>query len=184
MCADPAAARAVLLEPPGRSPPFVKEGTAFFPGSSLTGNGLLTRWGCPWAGVRGACWRSPAERLWERRRCPARPLACSCRCLGAPHSALTQPAQRPVRALRPALCSDGEVWRRQRRLVNPAFRRTAVDTYAEVGGVMDGWVDGGGVAEAKKFSDSSQPPGDGMFPTSARRMRSSELNHCSCVFRP
>ncbi|KAL4425407.1 hypothetical protein ABPG75_009423 [Micractinium tetrahymenae] len=69
LVADPAVARVVLLEPPGRAPPFVKEGTAFFPGSSLTGDGLLT--------------------------------------------------------------SDGEVWRRQRRLVNPAFRRAAVDRYAE-----------------------------------------------------
>lgn len=69
LVADPAAARAVLLEPAGRPPPFVKEGTAFFPGTSLTGDGLLT--------------------------------------------------------------SDGEVWRRQRRLVNPAFRRAAVDRYAE-----------------------------------------------------
>lgn len=34
-------------------------------------------------------------------------------------------------------CSDGEVWRRQRRLVNPAFRRSAVDRYAQVR-----WVDG------------------------------------------
>lgn len=44
---------------------FVKSGTAFFPGSSLTGNGLLV--------------------------------------------------------------SDGDVWRRQRRLSNPAFRKAAVD---------------------------------------------------------
>jgi len=46
---------------------FVKAGTAFFPGSSLTGNGLLV--------------------------------------------------------------SDGEVWRKQRRLSNPAFRKAAVDRY-------------------------------------------------------
>ena len=44
---------------------FVKAGTAFFPGSSLTGNGLLV--------------------------------------------------------------SDGEVWKKQRRLSNPAFRKAAVD---------------------------------------------------------
>ena len=42
MCAEPEAARAVLIDP--GQPVFVKEGTAFFPGSSLTGNGLLTRW--------------------------------------------------------------------------------------------------------------------------------------------
>lgn len=48
---------------------FIKRGTAFFPGSSLTGSGLLV--------------------------------------------------------------SDGELWRRQRRLSNPAFRRAAVDKYAD-----------------------------------------------------
>ncbi len=48
---------------------FVKEGTAFFPGSSLAGNGLLV--------------------------------------------------------------SDGDVWRRQRRLSNPSFRRAAVEAYAD-----------------------------------------------------
>ena len=47
---------------------FVKAGTAFLPGSSLAGNGLLV--------------------------------------------------------------SDGEVWRRQRQLAAPAFRRAAVDSYA------------------------------------------------------
>lgn len=56
----------VLLEQPDV---FVKEGTAFFPGSSLTGNGLLV--------------------------------------------------------------SDGDVWKRQRRLSNPAFRKAAVDKYAQ-----------------------------------------------------
>lgn len=59
------AAREVLINRPDV---FVKEGTAFFPGSALTGNGLLV--------------------------------------------------------------SDGAVWRRQRRMANPAFRRAAVDTYA------------------------------------------------------
>ena len=48
---------------------FVKQGTAFFPGSSLVGNGLLV--------------------------------------------------------------SDGDVWRRQRRLSNPAFRKSAIDGYAK-----------------------------------------------------
>jgi cytochrome P450 len=81
LVSDAAAARQVLLgaapgaeadssanASPSSSPPaFVKEGTAFFPGSSLTGNGLLV--------------------------------------------------------------SDGEVWRRQRRLSNPAFRRAAVEGY-------------------------------------------------------
>ncbi|KAK9829411.1 hypothetical protein WJX72_005691 [[Myrmecia] bisecta] len=52
---------------------FVKEGTAFFPGSSLAGNGLLV--------------------------------------------------------------SDGELWRRQRQLSNPAFRRAAVEAYAEAMGM-------------------------------------------------
>ena len=49
---------------------FVKTGTAFFPGSSLAGNGLLV--------------------------------------------------------------ADGAVWRRQRQLANPAFRRAAIERYAEV----------------------------------------------------
>ena len=47
---------------------FVKQGTAFFPGSALTGNGLLV--------------------------------------------------------------SDGDEWRRQRRLSNPAFRKAAIEGYA------------------------------------------------------
>jgi cytochrome P450 len=47
-----------------------QKGTAFFPGSSLTGNGLLV--------------------------------------------------------------SDGDIWLRQRRLCNPAFRKSIVDTYAQV----------------------------------------------------
>ena len=47
---------------------FIKRGTAFFPGSSLAGNGLLV--------------------------------------------------------------SDGDEWRRQRRLANPAFRKSAVDAYS------------------------------------------------------
>lgn len=29
-------------------------------------------------------------------------------------------------------CSDGEVWKRQRRLANPAFRRAAIDKYGQV----------------------------------------------------
>ena len=62
---DPDVAADVLVH---RAPLFVKEGTAFFPGSSLAGEGLLV--------------------------------------------------------------SDGDVWARQRRLTNPAFRRAAVDTYA------------------------------------------------------
>lgn len=48
----------------------LQEGTAFFPGSSLAGNGLLV--------------------------------------------------------------SDGSLWRRQRQLSNPAFRRAAIDSYAQV----------------------------------------------------
>jgi hypothetical protein len=65
LVSDPAAARQVLID---RADIFVKEGTAFFPGSALTGNGLLV--------------------------------------------------------------SDGDVWRRQRRMANPAFRRAAVEGYA------------------------------------------------------
>jgi len=65
LLSDPPAARQALID---RADVFVKEGTAFFPGSALTGNGLLV--------------------------------------------------------------SDGEVWRRQRRLSNPAFRRAAVEGYA------------------------------------------------------
>jgi len=65
LVADQEAARQVLVE---QSDVFIKKGTAFFPGSSLTGNGLLV--------------------------------------------------------------SDGDVWKRQRRLANPAFRRAAVDNYA------------------------------------------------------
>ncbi|GIL91069.1 hypothetical protein Vretimale_9498 [Volvox reticuliferus] len=60
------AARVVLLDQAGSV--YVKEGTAFFPGSSLAGNGLLV--------------------------------------------------------------SDGALWQRQRRLSNPAFRRTAVEAYS------------------------------------------------------
>jgi cytochrome P450 len=65
LVSDPAAARQVLIDDAAI---FVKEGTAFFPGSALTGNGLLV--------------------------------------------------------------SDGAVWKRQRRLSNPAFRRAAVEGYA------------------------------------------------------
>lgn len=61
----PCCCRQVLIDCPGT---FIKTGTAFFPGSSLAGNGLLV--------------------------------------------------------------SDGDVWRRQRQLVAPAFRRTVVETYA------------------------------------------------------
>ena len=65
LVSDAAAAKDVLID---RSSSFVKEGTAFFPGSSLAGEGLLV--------------------------------------------------------------SDGDVWARQRRLSNPAFRKAAVETYA------------------------------------------------------
>jgi cytochrome P450 len=30
------------------------------------------------------------------------------------------------------LVSDGDVWKRQRRLSNPAFRKAAIETYAKV----------------------------------------------------
>jgi cytochrome P450 len=62
---DPLAAKTVLTEAPEI---YIKEGTAFFPGSSLAGNGLLV--------------------------------------------------------------SDGDVWRRQRQLSTPAFRRAAIEKYA------------------------------------------------------
>jgi cytochrome P450 len=65
LVACPDTAAQVLVS---RADVFCKEGTAFFPGSSLTGSGLLT--------------------------------------------------------------SDGELWRRQRRMANPAFRRAAVDRCA------------------------------------------------------
>lgn len=61
---DPSAAKAVLIDNPEI---YVKFGTAFFPGSSLAGNGLLV--------------------------------------------------------------SDGDIWRRQRQLATPAFRRAAVERY-------------------------------------------------------
>lgn len=63
---DREAARQVLIDQPDV---FIKTGTAFFPGSSLAGNGLLV--------------------------------------------------------------SDGDVWRRQRQLATPAFRKTAIDMYAQ-----------------------------------------------------
>ncbi|KAL3682183.1 hypothetical protein R1sor_000205 [Riccia sorocarpa] len=66
LVSSPAQAREVFIT---KSKTFVKEGTAFFPNSSLAGNGLLV--------------------------------------------------------------SDGEVWKRQRRLSNPAFRKAAVDSYAQ-----------------------------------------------------
>ena len=56
--------------PPPDDVVLLQEGTAFFPGSSLAGNGLLV--------------------------------------------------------------SDGELWKRQRQLSNPAFRRAAVDSYTDV----------------------------------------------------
>lgn len=65
LVSDPLLAKRVLIED---SQSYQKEGTAFFPNSSLTGNGLLV--------------------------------------------------------------SDGEVWQRQRRLSNPAFRQAAVNSYS------------------------------------------------------
>lgn len=66
VASSPAASRVVLVD---KAEVFIKEGTAFFPGSSLTGNGLLV--------------------------------------------------------------SDGELWKRQRRLSNPAFRRSMITAYAD-----------------------------------------------------
>mmetsp|Transcript_22474 Transcript_22474/g.62331 ORF Transcript_22474/g.62331 Transcript_22474/m.62331 type:complete len:545 (+) Transcript_22474:187-1821(+) len=65
LLSDPALIAKVVVEDAAK---FVKEGTAFFPGSSLAGNGLLV--------------------------------------------------------------SDGDTWKRQRQLSNPAFRRSAVKSYA------------------------------------------------------
>ncbi len=62
---SPEAARQVMVDD---AAVFIKKGTAFFPGSSLAGNGLLV--------------------------------------------------------------SDGDIWRRQRRLSNPAFRKSAIENYA------------------------------------------------------
>lgn len=61
LVSDPVATRQIVVDDAST---WVKEGTAFFPGSALAGQGLLV--------------------------------------------------------------SDGELWRRQRRLSNPAFRKTAV----------------------------------------------------------
>eukprot|EP00775_Hariotina_reticulata_P008971 gene8971-9146_t len=83
LVADPAAARQVLID--DASDVFVKAGTAFFPGSSLTGNGLLV--------------------------------------------------------------SDGETWRRQRRMTNPAFRKAAVDR-VELYAAFVALAGSGGVAAA------------------------------------
>ncbi|KAG0621796.1 hypothetical protein M758_3G049100 [Ceratodon purpureus] len=66
LVSSPAFAREVFVN---QSSIFIKAGTAFFPGSSLAGNGLLV--------------------------------------------------------------SDGDIWKRQRRLSNPAFRKAAIQTYAE-----------------------------------------------------
>lgn len=85
LVADPAVAKDVLID---RAALLVKEGTAFFPGSSLAGNGLLV--------------------------------------------------------------SDGAVWRRQRQLANPAFRRAAVERY---GGAM--------AAEAAALADRRWSRSDG-----------------------
>lgn len=66
LVSSPVYAREVFFT---QSSTFIKAGTAFFPGSSLAGNGLLV--------------------------------------------------------------SDGDIWKRQRRLSNPAFRKAAIQTYAE-----------------------------------------------------
>lgn len=66
LASSPSYAREVFIT---QSSTFVKAGTAFFPGSSLAGNGLLV--------------------------------------------------------------SDGDTWKRQRRLSNPAFRKAAINSYAQ-----------------------------------------------------
>lgn len=57
LVSDPAAARDVLQD---RSDTWVKSGTAFFPGSSLTGDGLLVSDGATWRRQRQLC--TPAFR--------------------------------------------------------------------------------------------------------------------------
>lgn len=84
LVSDAEAAKDVLIT---RSSSFVKEGTAFFPGSSLAGEGLLV--------------------------------------------------------------SDGDVWARQRRLSNPAFRSAAVNAYA------DAMASAGAALLAKQWSSRS-----------------------------
>ncbi|KAK9842342.1 hypothetical protein WJX81_007701 [Elliptochloris bilobata] len=84
LVSDPGLAQAVLID---QAADFVKEGTAFFPGTALAGQGLLV--------------------------------------------------------------SDGDTWRRQRQLANPAFRRSAVASYAaamagETRSLLEGpWAGGG-----------------------------------------
>lgn len=86
--AEPEAARAVLIDP--GQPVFVKDGTAFFPGSSLTGNGLLTRWVVWQAGWgldclcadggsavgRHSCWRISLQAAVAVAVAP--PANCAC----------------------------------------------------------------------------------------------------------
>ena len=61
---DPLAARQVLIERSGID--FVKEGTAFFPGSSLAGEGLLVSDGALWQRQRRLS--TPAFRAAAVRR--------------------------------------------------------------------------------------------------------------------
>ena len=94
LVSDPGLAREVLAD----SSVWVKKGTAFFPGSGLTGEGLLT--------------------------------------------------------------SDGAVWRRQRRLASPAFRRAALEAYgAQMAASTERmlssekWVRGGEIDAYRDFND-------------------------------
>ena len=82
-----------------------QEGTAFFPGSQLAGQGLLVSDG----------------ETWRRQRQLANP-------------AFRRSAVASYGAVCPSDRVSGSVctWRRQRQLANPAFRRSAVASYGTV----------------------------------------------------
>lgn len=106
--ADPTAAKAVLVDP--GQPTFVKAGTAFFPGRWADGSGRQAQRQLGW---QGCCVQS----------CPAHVyLPISTLRPSPPRSSLTGSG---------LLVSDGELWKRQRRLSNPAFRAAAVRQYSE-----------------------------------------------------
>lgn len=109
----PDAARTVLADRPDL---FVKAGTAFFPVRSLPGGPSPPSLPPP----------SPTRHtgLGAANDAPPPPLT------GAPPpTAPTSSPQNSSLAGEGLLVSDGDVWRRQRRLSNPAFRRAAVEGY-------------------------------------------------------
>jgi len=126
---------------------FGKEGTAFFPGEEAAGSVTLA--------IEGVQPCSPCvPELARSRRSPAQP-AC-------PPSPLTlhllSPSSHPPPGSsltgKGLLTNDGESWKRQRRLSNPAFRRAAVDTYASAmvaatsSMLAESWQTGGWKREA------------------------------------